>query len=103
MNSNKCDVNDNNINPTSDVVQLEVDDDKETTDLKGANANEHNEKSTLKQFDQITITDNKYTYSSYPSSLCAAKHIGKTLAFWFDSQGNPFCIIGPNCNVTIFI
>ena len=109
MNSNKCDMNDNNVNSIiSEDVQLYCnggDDDKETTDLK-TNVDKHNNNintTTLTPFDKIT--NNKYIRALYPSlsSICVSKRIGKTFAFWFDAQGNPMCIIGPHCNVIIYI
>ena len=69
-----------------------------------ANVDKDNNTTTLTPFDKIT--NNKYIHALYQTSLsskCVSKRIGKTFAFWFDVQGNPMCIIGPHCNVIIYL
>ena len=86
-------------------VHLDSEEDKETTTLK-LTIDKKNDKIKVEPFDEI-VNLNLSTGTNLNNIIqkysCSPKSLGRTYAFCFDSQGNPFFIIGPHCNIILFI
>ena len=100
MNSEESSTNENTIISSIDV-HLDSEEDKETITLK-TTIDKKNDKIKVEPFEETvnlnlsTETNPNNTNQKYS---CSPKPLGRTYAFCFDSQGNPFFIVGPHCNI----
>lgn len=93
MNSQEFPINNKSISSPTTIQQNTIRD-KEIISLKTNTFITHSEPSLS------TINNNSFHHKSKKKILffkCSPQHLGNTYAFYFDSHGNPFCIIGPNC------